>query len=266
MVMVLDDWMFYGFAGVSLLCLFAGIAIFAILKNNAPDAFVHWKANRTGDAVCRVHFRGRKCQDYIAEIDKSEKGLNSNMWTVPGLGIKFTPGPEDIEFIEGSIPCVNYFEKLPTGIKTNEVVALSQLKDYLNKIGLPVDGNERNILYTLQDMQKGTAKNAIKNARVESAETKSYLMKYLNAVEQKKAYLEKLTVESGVFTYQTAMKALDDAIAHTSAEVAHAKEVIRAAAKREEDHKNRDLMQYCMIAFIVVIIGIMLLYGLQGLK
>ena len=62
------------------------------------------------------------------------------------------------------------------------------------------------------------------------------------------------------------MKALDDAIAHTSAEVAHGKEVIRAAAKREEANKNKDLMQYCMVAFIVVIIGIMLLYGLQGLN
>jgi len=253
MVMVLDDWMFYGFAGVSLLFFFAGIAIFAVLKNNAPDAFVHWKANRDGDAVCRVHFRGRKCQDYIAEVDKAEKGLNSNMWTVPGLGIKFTPGAEDIEFIEGSIPCVNYFEKLPIGIKTNEVVAFSQLKDYLNKIGLPIDGIERNIMYVLQEIQKKPTERAIKNARIDSKETQNYLRKYLNALDQKSEFLKRLTIESGVFTYQTAMKALDDAIAHTSAEVAHSKEVIKAAAKREEANKNRDYIMYAIVAFILCI-------------
>ncbi len=253
MVMVLEDWQFYGFAGLSLLLFFAGIAIFVIIRNNCPDAMVHWKANRTGDAVCRVHFRGKKCQDYTAELDKSEKGLNSNMWTVPELGIKFTPGPEDIEFIEGSIPCVNYFEKLPIAIKTNEAVAYSQLKDYLNSIKLPIDGNERNIMYILQEIQKKSVDRAIKNARVDSRETKEYLKRYLNAIEQKKSYLQRLTIESGVFTYQTAMKALDDAIAHTSAEVAHGKEVIRAAAKREEANRNRDYILYAIVAFIVCI-------------
>lgn len=253
MVMVLADWMFYGWSALSLLFFFAGIGIFMVLRNNAPDAFVHWQANRTGDAVCRVHFRGRKCVDYIAERDKSEKGLNSNMWTVNELGIKFTPGAEDIYFIEGSIPCADYFEKLPIAVRLNEVVAFSQLKDWLNKIGLPIDGNERNIMYILQEIQKKPAERAIKNARIDSNETKNYLKKYLDALEQKKSYLQKLTLESGVFTYQTAMKALDDAIAHTSAEVAHGKEVIRAAAKREEANKNKDYIMYAIVAFILCI-------------
>ena len=253
MVMVLEDWMFYGFAGLSLLFFFAGLIIFLVLRNNAPDAFVHWKANRTGNAVCRVHFRGRKCNDYIAEVDKAEKGLNSNMWSVPSLGIKFTPGPEDIEFIEGSIPCVNYFEKLPVAIKTNEVVAYSQLKDWLNKIGLPIDGVERNLMFVLQELQKNPIERAIKNSKIDSDETKNYLRKYLNTLKQKEEYLKRLTIESGVFTYQTAMKALDDAMAHTSAEVAHSKEVIKAAAKREEENKNKDYIMYAIVAFILCI-------------
>ena len=253
MVMVLQEWQVLAIVGFSALMFIGALVIFVQLRNNCPDAFIHWKAIREGKNICRVHYRGRKCEDYIAEVDKAEKDMGTPYWTVQDIGIKFKPGPEDIEFIEGSIPTVNYYENAPAAIKVSEATAYSQLKDHFKKIGIPIEGVEKAAFYVLSDSEKLPKDRAINNARIDSAETRSYIKKFLDTVENNRRILTSMKLESGVFTWQTAMKALDDTIAYTSANIAHTKEVIRAAILRQEDQKRKDFIMWAIIAFILCI-------------
>src|SRR3990170_6956447 len=154
MLIVIQDWMLYGLVVVSFFMFLISVGIYISIKNNAPDAFVHWTAKRHGHPVCRVHYKGRKCIDYIAEQDKAEKEIGTPYWTVPTIGIKFKPEPDEIEFIEGTVPCANYFENMPEAMKISDAVAFSQLKDYFKNIGMPIDGVEDIALYVSSEAEK----------------------------------------------------------------------------------------------------------------
>lgn len=228
------------------------------VTNNAPEALTHWKAARNGQNICRVHFRGKRVRDYIAEVDKAEKEIGTNYWAVPKIGLKFKPEPDDIEFIEGSIPCVNYYENIPEGMKIKQVVAFSQLKDFFRKKKMPIDGYVRDAMFVGQEYEKikeGTdaIQTAIDNSQIKDNNTQVALANFLNTIEENRSELENMKLESGIFTWQTAMNALDATIAFTSAQFAHAKEVIRAAEARKEELKKRDYMMYAIIAFIFCI-------------
>lgn len=265
MLIAVQDWMFYGVALLSFFFFLAAIMLYVTLKKNAPDAFVHWQANRQGKPVCRVRFRGKVVSDYIADIDKSEKGMGTPYWTVPSVGLKFKPEVDSIYFIEGSIPCCDYFENIPKSIKTEIAVAFSQLKDYFKKIGIPIEGIEDLAFYIASESEVSGSENAIKDARINSAETKEIIRKYIATINKHKGQLKNMRLESGVFTWQTAMNALDSTIAYTSSSLTHTKETIRAAVMRQEENKRKDLMMYAVIAVILAIAGIILLYGIKGL-
>ena len=231
------------------------------IKNNAPDAFDHWKAKRNGNVICRVHFRGKQTVDYVATIDKNEKGMGTPYWNVPKIGLKFKPEADSIHFIEGSVPCCDYYENIPKSIKIETAVAFSQLKDYFKKIGIPIEGIEDLAFYISSETEISGAENAIKDARINSAETKEIIRKYISTVNQFKTKLKTMQLESGVFSWQTAMNALDSTIAYTSSSLIHTKETIRAAVKREEENKKKDLMLYAMVCFVLCL-GVGALYAL----
>ena len=252
-MMAIEDWQFYGVLALGFLMMFGSGMLYFTLKNNAPDSFTHWRAARTGDSICRVHFRGKKCSDYIAYQDKEEKELGTNYWTVPELGIKFKPEPDEIEFIEGSTPCVNYFEKMPKGIKISEAIAFDTLKKYFKKIGISIEGVEDVALYVAQEAEKSPGDRAIMNAKINSSETKQYLKKFLSVINSHKNELMALKNDSGPFSWRTAMFALDNTIAYTSAAISNTKEVIRAAERRKEENKRRDFILYAIVAFIIAI-------------
>lgn len=261
-LMVIADWIFYGTIGISVLCLMGGIGIYLYIRSRAPDALEHAKA----DKICRVHYRGRKAVDYIAHEDKEDKELGASYWYVPTIGLKFKPEPEDIEFIEGSIPCVNYYENMTEPIKIKQAVAFSQLKDYFKKIGMPINGVEDIAFYVSSENEKLSDKQrAMNNAKITSGETQAVIKKYLATVDAHKKELTDMKLESGLFTWQTAMRSLDSIMAFTSSHFANARETIRAAEKRKLENQQKDWMKYLFIIFALTIIGIILLYGLKGL-
>lgn len=265
--MVLQDWVFYGVIVIAALFFFAGIGIYIMIRNNAPDALEHWKAARTGDTICRVHYRGRKVNDYVAHQEKDDKEIGAPYWTVPTIGLKFKPEPEDIEFVEGSIPCVNYYTNMIEAIKLKQAVAFSQLKDYFKKIKMPINGIEDIAFYTSSENEKLNDKQrAMNNAKITSGETKKIIQNYLNTVDSHKKELADMKLSDGVFTWQTAMKSLDSIIAFTSVHFANSKITIEAVTKRKLENKEKDWQKFMFYAFMAVIIGVILLYALQGLN
>lgn len=265
-LMVIADWIFYGAMGVAVLLFIAAIGLYFAIRNNAPDAMEHWKAARSGNKICRVHYRGRKASDYIAHEEKEDKELGAPYWYVPTIGLKFKPEPEDIEFVEGSIPCVNYYENMTEPIKIKQAVAFSQLKDYFKKIGMPINGVEDIAFYVSSENEKLSDKQrAMNNAKITSGETQAVIKKYLATVDAHKKELTDMKLESGLFTWQTAMRSLDSIMAFTSSHFANARETIRAAEKRKLENQDKNLMKYAIICVVLAIAGIILLYGLKGL-
>lgn len=265
-LIALPDWQLYAVGGIAVLMFIASIGMFFAIKNNAPDAFSHWTAARNGAKICRVHYRGRKASDYIAHEEKEDKELGASYWTVPTIGLKFKPEPEDIEFIEGSIPCVNYYENMTEPIKIKQAVAFSQLKEYFKKINMPINGVEDIAFYVSSENEKLSDKQrAINNAKIESGETQKVIQKYLDTVDAYKKEISDMKIESGLFTWQTAMRSLDSIMAFTSSHFANARETIRAAEKRKLENQNKNLMTYAVVAVILAIAGAILLYAIKGL-
>lgn len=247
---IIEDYYLYIALGLSLLMFMGSAMFFITIKNNCPDAFDHWKAKRKNQPICRVHFRGKSTVDYIATVDKVEKEIGTPYWTVPSIGIKFKPEADSIHFIEGNLPCCDYYENIPKSIKIETAVAYSQLKDYFKKIGIPIDGIEDLAFFISSESEVSNPETAIKDARINSEETKKILRRYISTVQANKDKLKNMRLESGVFTWQTAMNALDSTIAYTSSSLTHTKETIRAAVMRQEENKKADLIKYGMLIFM----------------
>ncbi len=262
-LIAIQDWQFYAVIAIAALFFFAGIGIYLYIRSRAPDALEHAKADR----ICRVHYKNRKDVDYVPNEKKEEKELGAKYWEVPTIGLKFKPEAGKSHFVEGSIPCVNYYENTTEPIMVEEAVAFSQLADYFKKMGMPIDGIEDIAFYASYENEKLNDKQrAINNARITSDETKKHIKKYLDFVDAHKKEITEMQIHSGQFTWLTAMRAIDSAIALSSAHLANARETIRAAEKRKLEAQGKDWMKYMFIAFMAVIIGIILLYGLQGLN
>lgn len=258
-IIVIEEYYLYAALGISFLFFMGAVFIFMTLKANCPDTFDHWKAKRAGKPICRVHFRGKSTVDYIATVDKVEKDLGTPYWTVPGIGLKFKPESDAIHFIEGGIPCCDYYENIPKSIKIETAVAYSQLKDYFRKIGIPIDGIEDLAFFISSESEVSNPETAIKDARINSEETKKILRRYISTVQANKDKLKNMRLESGVFTWQTAMNALDSTIAYTSSSLTHTKETIRAAFMRQEENKHKDYFMY-IVYFLMMCIGFAIVY------
>lgn len=265
MMIVIEEYYLYAAIVLSFLMFMGAALIFITIRNNCPDAMIHWKAKRKGDKICRVHFRGKSTEDFIATVDKTEKKMGTPYWTVPAIGLKFKPEADAIHFIEGGIACCDYYENIPKSIKIETAVAYSQLRDYFKKIGIPIDGIEDLAFFISSESEITGPENAILDARINSEETKNVLKRYIATVNKYKDILKSKRLESGVFTWQTAMNALDSTIAYTSSSLTHTVETVRAAERRREEDKKGDLMRNFQYLAMVVIIGIILLYGLKGL-
>ncbi len=250
-LMIIEANYMYAAIAICALMFFGSIVLFITLKNNCPDTFDHWKAKRTQQPICRVHYRGRTTVDYIASVDKAEKDLGTPYWKVPAIGLKFKPEVDSIHFIEGNLPCCDYYENMPKSIKVETAVAYSQLRDYFHKIGIPIDGIEDLAFYISSESDVSGSENALLDARINSDETKAIMRKYIKTVEANKEKLKHMRLESGVFTWQTAMNALDSTIAYTSSSLTQTKETIRAAVMRQEADSRKNLIMYAIVAFIL---------------
>lgn len=266
MLIAIQDYYFYAALLFGMAGLFIAAFVYLMIRSNCPDAMDHWKAKRAGKVICRVHYRGKSTVDYIAEEDKSEREVGTTYWKVPRIGLKFKPEADSIHFIEGSVPCCDYYESMPKSIKLETAVAFSQLKDYFKKIGIPIEGIEDLAFFVSSETDKNGYDEAIQDARIYSEETKQAIQKYIQVVNSNKEQLKTMRLESGVFTWQTAMNALDSTIAYTSASLTHTIETVRAAALRREENRKKDLIMYAIIAFILCIGAAAFLYAIKGLN
>lgn len=242
----------FGFVAVILI---AGMVFIAIWKN-APEAFVLWKSRRTGGRVpvCWVHYPGgvgELCSPIFEKEDKPD-GVAMPIWTVPEIGIKFKPDNfEEVENIGGAT-VVHYYKNVPKPASVKVAVAYDQLSKMLAKNKIDVRGIETKVFYALSEAQKTTITEAIQSTKTLSADTKKQLDTLLRQIQMNESALNQVQLQSGVFTFRTAISAIDNLLATTSSAVHKTKLAVEAATRRQEMNKDKTTMMTVIYAVIIL--------------
>ncbi len=260
---IINKYVLYGIVFFAVM-MFAALILYHLqMKKVAPEAFVFRDAAKLKRPVVMVHYPDSNVDFDIPTIAEEEKDLGTPYWEVKRVGIKFRdPSGRAVERIGGRVPMYHYFMNSPAPLGMAEVVAYSQLSDYFKSIGMAMDNVESTILYVLAENEKHGEETAIGNTKITSDETKKHIQKYLDVVKKNRNAIENQKLTSGIFTFQTAMRALDSTMAFTSAQAQHMKAVVRTAILRQEEDKSkrqRELIIYGIVCFIVAMAVIALM-------
>jgi len=226
--------------------------VFYIDMKKTPGVLVLRKAYKKKLPVAFVHYPEGTMRAYIPKIEKHNPEVTTPYHIVEGAGIKFKNADgKKVERWDGKIPIYNYFVNIPEPVATADAVAFSQLKDHLKKKGIDIETIEDVAFYVLSEYEKsGNLDEALRSARIDDEETREKVLAFLKFVQQHRSELERLKLRSGLFTFQTAARALDATIAYTSSNVAHMKRVIEASLRRELQNPYTDFFKYGLFIFL----------------
>lgn len=249
------------------MCIIAVLLFFTLMgiRGQAPEAFMLMKARKKKQALCMVHYPEGTCR---LKEPKHVKPPNPDSgvpyFKLDPEGIKFkNPDGSKFERFGGDVPIINYFSNIPESVKMREAVAYSQLKDYLKKNDVDIDGIEDITMYVFSEYEKtGDMKKAIKNSKINNEDVVRRIVKYLEFIDNNRQEIEDMKLQSGTFTWQTAMMALDSTIAYTSANVAHLKSVIEAQIRRQLGDEKKDLITKGIFIFLACLGAFVLLQAL----
>lgn len=238
--------------GIIIPC-FGLLMFFLMIKKQAPEALLFMKARRKKVPVVMVHYPEGTVQPYIPkmQMDKDAE-VPAIHYVVGNVGIKFrNPDGSKTERWMGEVPMFHYFRNIPEAVATTEAIAYSQLKDYFKEKGVDISGIEDVAFYVLSEVERsGNVKKALHNAQIDNQETMKQVLQFLNFVKANKKEIQDLKLKSGIFTYQTAVRALDSVIAYTSSNVAHMKSVIEASLRHEMNSGVSDMIKYGIFLFL----------------
>ena len=230
-----------------------GFALYYLnIRKNVPEALIFAKARKKKLPVCLVHYPEGVVRPFIPKIERHSSEVSTPYFVVADVGIKFrNPDGRKVERWNGDIPLHNYFVNMPEGVAIADAVAYSQLKDYLKTQDIDIDTIEDVAFYVLSEFERtGDIELALSSAKIENKETKQQLLAFLNHIDNHRADIENLKLQSGIFTFQTAIRALDATIAYTSSNVAHMKSVIEASIRRQLANSSSDFIKYGMFIFL----------------
>jgi len=254
-MMVISEMVFMGLIFLTLGLFFAIIMLIISIKKFAPEAFIFMKARKRGIPIAFVHYPDGIIKPYIPRVEIKNPESASPYYSIGDVGIKFTnPDGTKVERWYGEVPVYHYFKNIPEPVANVQAIAYSQLKDFLKQKGMSIEGIEDVAFYVMTELEKGKdVERAIRNAQVEDEETKARLLKFVEWMKKNKEEVDRLKLESGIYTYQTAMQALDSTIAYTSANVAHAKSVWQAWFQNRMEATRENLIRYGIFLFLAAL-------------
>jgi len=242
--------------GMLILAVFVMAMFFLIfymsIKTKAPEAFMFMKARKLKVPIVMVHYPEGIVKATIPHKDGADKNTSMPYWIVDDVGIKFrSPDGRKAERWNGEIPIYHYFRDIPEPVSITEAVAYSQFRDYLKSKGAAIDNMEDVVFYVINELERtGDIEQAIANANITDENTKRNMLSFIDYIIKHKKEVNQLKLRSGVFTFQTAARALDATIAYTSSNVAHTKSVLEAAIRRQLDAGKQEAFKYGM--FIIM--------------
>ena len=251
-MIAVSEALLFGLVLTIIFLIFAFLLYYLNIRKNVPEALIFAKARKKKLPVCLVHYPENIVRPFIPRIERHSSEVSTPYFVVADVGIKFrNPDGRKTERWNGDIPLFNYFVNMPEGVAIADAVAYSQLKDYLKTQDVDIDTIEDVAFYVLSEFERtGDINLALKSAKIENEETKQQLLAFLNHINNHRTDIENLKLQSGIFTFQTAIRALDATIAYTSSNVAHMKSVIEASIRRQLANSSSDFIKYGMFIFL----------------
>lgn len=233
-----------------------GFVLFYIdIRNNCPGALVIKKAYKNNLPLVVVHYPSRDEYLYIPKTDKYSEDIASPYHIVEKVGIKFksSDGTKVSRWF-GLIPMYHYYVNTPEPAAIADAVAVDQLKEFLKTKGIEIDTIEDVAVYILSEYEKhGDLSRALANAQIDGEEVIERITSFMNGIKKHKDEIESLKLQSGLFTFQTAIRAFDSISAYTSSHVAHMKSVLEAAIRRELSDTQSDMLKYGIFIFMCML-------------
>lgn len=256
-MIVIQETVLFGLIGGIIILGLVSVMFFFSLKAQAPEAFVIWKARRKKLPIAMVHYPEGTVRLKVPEVEKGNPEATNPYYVVPDVGIKFrNPDGNKIERLENTVPVYHYFKNIPESVMLAEVVAFHQLKDYFKKKGENIEGIEDLAFYVASENEKHTKsgrvqEDTIEAMNVEREDLRRRATQFLEFIEEHRKEIEEQKLQSGMFTFSTAMQALDSTIAFTSSHVAHVKSIISQRVRESMERKQKDIITYGVFVFMI---------------
>lgn len=257
MAIVLSTVWFYILVGIAVVFPLFSIVITMSVFKQVPWAWTMYRCFKNNLPCIMQHYPKGGVEIAMPELEKDLKaGVPQTFFSVPKWGIKLPDiAGDNTELLMGKLRIIHYFKNNVSPTNIIDVVAIDRLKEWLNGKGVNVQNKEDIITFFLNDYVKtkdiiGT----IEGSSVDDEETKRFIINTIKVIEANRKELEALRMRDGIFVWQSAMMALDRAIAFTSAAFANAKSAIEAQvrAKQLED-KNKEMYRTVLIIFVGLI-------------
>lgn len=257
MTVMISEITYYGLIlGIVLVPLIC-IAMIFNLHKAIPWAYPMFRAFQKNMPVVMLHYPRGGLEVEVPVIEKDLKqGIPITYYYVKKWGIKFPDiSTENTELLMGKLRVVHYFRNNVSPTNIIDTVALDRLRDFLMRKGLNITSREDVILFFLADYNRiRDVELAIENVYIQDEDTKALILKALTLIEENKEELEKSKLKDGIFTFQTAMQALDRTIAFTGSAFSNAKSAIEAQMRAKmNEGKNAELYRMVIIIAILLV-------------
>lgn len=224
------------------------------IRRWAPEAALFKEARQKKKPIVITHFQNNTAIPAIPKIEKMEENddVVVPFYTIPKVGLKFkdSSGTKAEKWF-GDITVYHHYELTPEPISTAFAVAFSQFKDMLRKNHIDVDGIEDIAFYAISEHEKlKDIEETLKSLNISNTETMIKIQEMLEFIEKFKVDIQKEKLQSGLYTYQIVVRALDATMAYTSANLAFTKTAIEAYVRQQMNQQTKNLMLYFIGAFI----------------
>lgn len=254
-------WQYYGLIFIGILSPILSIFAYIQVRRTVPWAFVMYNAFKSNMPIIWKHGAKAHAEVEIPIIDpeiRDDKGIPVTYFRVPKWGLKFPDNAADqAELLHGKVKVIHYFRNYTRPVSTVEVRAMDDLKEWFKSKGLNITNFEDIIFTLLKDPdQSEQIIKELDDSNVDSEETKEVVKKALEILQANNNEVKNMMVRDGIFTYETAMNAIEKALAYTSSDLARTKVAIEAneAVKHQEDAKKDLYRTILVVAFAVFVV------------
>ncbi len=221
----------------------------------APEAKIFKEARQKKKPIVITHFTNNTAVPAIPKIEKMEESddVVVPFYTIPKVGLKFkdSSGTKAEKWF-GDITVYHHYELTPEPISTAFAVAFSQFKDLLRKNNIDIEGIEDVAFYAITENEKlKDIEETLKSLNITNTETILKIKEMLEYIQDFKVDIQKVKLQSGLYTYQTVVRALDATMAYTSANLAFTKTAIEAYVRQQLNTERKNLLIYFIGAFIL---------------